>query len=461
MVGTMKRTIITLLAIAGVLLVYSFETQGTLERQAGIVDDMYIVRTVGSVDCEQISPVLEQDGFKFVETLVSSMNICLFKSEVIRQASDVMENLNVRPYIIYSQPDHILTLRETLPNDPSFDKLWSLKQDGPGHISATQAWDLGTGGKDFFGNDIVVAVVDSGMDLTQPDLVDNIWVNTNEIPDNSIDDDNNGYVDDINGWNAYSNTGSISSSSHGTHVAGIVGARGDNNTLITGVNWNVKIMAVPASSRTTSVVVKGYGYIIDQKKLWFESNGEKGANIVATNSSFGVDKGDCESSSYMVWNDLYNKMGELGILSAAATANSAWNIDLVGDVPTGCKSEHIVSVTNTTNQNKLYYSAGYGLESVDLGAPGTSVYSTLPGTTAGAKTGTSMATPHVAGAVAFLHSVANEKFAKLYSDAPAEAALVLKSIMMATVDPVASLDGKTVSGGRLNLEKAAQAISNY
>jgi subtilisin family serine protease len=154
-------------------------------------------------------------------------------------------------------------------------------------------------------------------------------------------------------------------------------------------------------------------------------------------------------------------MGKVGILSAAATANQAWDIDAVGDVPTSCASDYIVAVTNTTKDDKIYRQAGWGKTQVDLGAPGTDVYSTVPGNQSRNLTGTSMATPHVAGAVALLHAAASPAFTALHKSNPAKAALELKKIMLQTVDPLADLQGKTVSGGRLNLAKAAEAISKY
>jgi subtilisin family serine protease len=248
---------------------------------------------------------------------------------------------------------------------------------------------------------------------------------------------------------------------HGSHVAGIAGASGNNGLQVSGVNWNVKLMPVAASSATTSVISEGYGYVLKQKQLWIDNQGKKGANIVATNSSFGVDEADCTSGDFPVWNDLYNKMGKVGILSAAATANSPLNIDETGDVFTGCSSQYLVKVTNTTKADKLSPGAGYGLKSIDLGAPGTEILSTLPNNRVGKMTGTPMATPHVTGAIAFLHSVASADFQSLTHSDPGQSALTLKDLLLKSVDAIPSLTGKTVSGGRLNLATAAKAIANY
>jgi subtilisin family serine protease len=344
--------------------------------------------------------------------------------------------------------------------------MWDMHNEGgagsvaDADIDAPEAWDITTGGLTALGEEIVVAVIDGGVDINHEDLVDNIWVNENEIPGNGIDDDNNGYVDDVNGWDAYSNDSSIPSNNHGTHVSGTIGAKGDNSTDVVGVNWDVKIMAIAGSTSSTSVVSIAYGYVLDQKSLYLESDGEFGANVVATNSSFGIDYANCNSGQYPVWNDLYNSMGEVGILSAAATINGNQNVDNIGDVPTGCSSEYMVSVTNTNRMDEKYGNAGYGAETIDLGAPGTSICSTVNGNGVSCSyTGTSMATPHVAGAIGLLHSAASQEIAQQYKDDPAGTAIFIRDTMFETVDILPSLESITVSGGRLNIYNAASVLS--
>jgi subtilisin family serine protease len=396
--------------------------------------------------------------YRLGPTLYSALNLRLVFVAADSGMENILLDLESRTGVIYAQEDHAVAGRQTLPNDPNFSTMYGLNNTGQSggtvdaDIDAPEAWDLSTGS-----SNVVIAIVDGGADSTHPDLLPNRWENTAEMNGtNGVDDDNNGYVDDRFGWNAYNNNGSVPSSSHGTHVAGTAAARGNNSLGVVGVNWNAKLMHIAGSSSQTSVVLIAYSYARNQKALWLSSGGTEGANVVVTNSSFGIDNADCSSGSYPVWNDAYDDMGAVGILSCAATANAAYNVDVTGDVPTGCSSDWLITVT-ATNRNDQRTFSGYGQTTIDLAAPGVNILSTTPGGY-GTMTGTSMATPHVTGAVAFLHSVAPPVLQAQLLSSPGAAALTIKGILLDTVDPLSALATQTVSGGRLNLHQAALEV---
>lgn len=410
---------------------------------------------------------LDPQKYEIEKVVVKRLGIYKIRlaDQNMQSVKDAVLELRSNPWIQAAQPDHKVTPRVTVPDDPEFSDQWALDNTGQGggtadaDIDAPEAWDITTSGVTMLGDTIVVAVVDGGMLTSHSDLQENMWVNHNEIDGNNIDDDDNGYVDDIYGWDAYSSDGSIPNDGHGTHVGGIVSARGNNENDISGVNWEVKLMAIAGSSGNTSTVLEAYGYALDQRVIYDSTNGDKGAFVVATNSSFGVDFADCSAGDYILWNNMYDALGEYGILSAAATINSNADVDTQNDVPTGCESEYMVAVTNTTRNDQKSSGAAYGATTIDLGAPGSNILSTYSNGGTSSLSGTSMASPHVAGAVGFMHAAASTGFAQYYRNSPSLAALEIKDMLLAGVDTLESLEGITVSEGRLNLYNSAMLIN--
>jgi hypothetical protein len=411
-----------------------------------------------------LSGSYSQINLKPVRLLSRRMNIWLFEYSGARlKAADnqaILNDVRGRPSVSLAQFNHFVEARATTPNDPFFNQQWALNNTGQtggtadADIDAPEAWDIATSGLTATGDQIVVAIIDGGFDLAHQDL--DFWKNTEEIPSNSIDDDSNGYIDDYNGWNSSSHSGTITSASHGTHVAGIAGARGNNGIGISGVNWGVKLMVVQAYSTTEATTVESYGYVLEQRARYNESNGLHGAFVVATNSSFGINSG--QPWNYPLWCAMYDSLGAQGILSAAATANASVNVDIEGDMPTACPSNYLITVTNTTSIDTRNSGAAFGPTTIDLGAPGTDVYSTLPGDTYGSNTGTSMASPHVAGAIGLMYAVACPTFVAACKTNPGPMALQMKQYLLDGVDPIAALAGITVTGGRLNAFHAIQQL---
>ncbi len=376
---------------------------------------------------------------------------------------DFLAHLNRTPGITVAQFNHFLKLRATVPDDPEFENQWQYINPGTDNcvegadIDADLAWDITTGGKNAFGDDIVVCIVDDGLDPNHQDFGDNVWVNVAEIPDNGIDDDNNGFIDDYAGWNTSSDDDDIDASNgHGTPVAGIVGAQGNNGIGVAGVNWDVKLMIVVGGSGIESEVLEAYSFPLAHRMRYNETGGTEGSFVVATNSSWGVDFGQPEDAP--LWCAFYDTLGVHGILNAGATINGNQNVDEIGDLPTACGSDFMISVTNLNCTGNKVNGAGFGIETIDLGAPGQGTWTAAEGNTYDGFGGTSGATPHVAGAIALLYSAPCAQLTQLSLEAPAEAALLVRQALFEGVKPNPSLEGITVTGGTLNLYNSLQLL---
>jgi subtilisin family serine protease len=316
-----------------------------------------------------------------------------------------------------------------VPNDPQFGAQWHWPR-----IKAAEAWNLKTGS-----SNVVVAVLDTGVDLTHPDLKANLWKNSKEIAGNGIDDDNNGYKDDVYGLNAIDPTQTPQDANgHGTHCAGLIGAAGNNETNVAGANWTVKIMALrflgEGGTGNDADAIECLEYAVKMK--------QRGVNLrVISNSWSGPEVNPALESAFR----LAEKAGILNVCAAGngVRGGNGRNIDTSAEYPASYTLNSILSVAASDENDARAISSNYGLKSVDLSAPGTAILSLKKGGGTREDSGTSMATPIVAGAAALV--AARE---------PALTNLQIKTRLLSTVDRVAALKGLMVSGGRLNLHRA-------
>ncbi|MBK7366526.1 MAG: S8 family serine peptidase [Candidatus Eisenbacteria bacterium] len=333
--------------------------------------------------------------------------------------------LSADPAVEYAQPNHIFHV-DVVPNDPSFGSLWAMKNTGQGgafagdDIDATLAWNLTTGDPEM-----KIGVIDSGVDWTHPDLAANIWTNPGEIPDNFEDDDLNGYVDDVHGFDFVNGDGDpMDDYFHGTHVAGTIGAVGDNGIGVAGVCWRCKIVPIKfinsTGAGTESAAIAALQYALT-------------VGVRLTNNSWGGMSGG------QALLDAIDACGAAGQLFVNSAGNTRWNIDGVPTFPQCYASPYILTVASTDGRDLMSTFSCWGPTQVDLGAPGSLIYSCRPANTYGNLDGTSMAAPHVTGVAALAWS--------LFPHASPQA---MRALILSAVDTIPSMTGKVWSNGRLN-----------
>jgi subtilisin family serine protease len=357
--------------------------------------------------------------------------------------------LKTIPGVQYAEPNWIYST-SAVSNDTNYlsGQLWGMYSNdsptaaGPSGTTnqygsqAEKAWLANHIGS----NTVYIGVIDEGIQFTHPDLVDNMWVNPFD-PIDGIDNDGNGKVDDSQGWDFFNNDRTVydgTADDHGTHVAGTIGAKGGNGIGVAGVNWNVKMISAKflgSNGGSTLGAIQALDYLTDLKV-------RHGINIVATNNSWG---GGGFSQTLL---DAITRAANRGILFIAAAGNATANNDSTATYPSnynttsGAGYDAVISVASITNTGALSSFSNYGATTVDLGAPGSSIFSTLPSNTYGSYSGTSMATPHVTGAIA-LYAASN----------PGRTAAQLRTQLLSNTTATSSLSGRAVTGGRLDIAR--------
>lgn len=366
-----------------------------------------------------------------------------------------------QPEVLAAQFNHFTEYRAQ-PNDPSYPQQWPFLNTGqtggaPGiDLDIEAAWDQTTGGLTPTGDTIVICVIDDGLDPTHADFEDNLWINYAEIPDNGIDDDNNGFIDDHKGWNAFLDNDDIDDNNvHGTPVTGLIGAKGNNGVGIAGVNWNVKLMIVAGGANRESENIQAYSYALTHRQRYNETAGQEGAFVVATNFSQGVPIPDDVDEEFPLWCALFDSLGQAGVLNVASAPNEELDIDVKKDFPADCSSEFLVMVTSV-NADGQYAGRGYGRQSIDMAAFGEEVWTTTNLNSYGPETGTSFAAPLVSGAIGLLYSSPCLSLQAIADSDPAAAALMVRDYLFegAVQDP--SLTGKVRTEGWLNINNSIQ-----
>ena len=337
------------------------------------------------------------------------------------------------PTVAYAERNWVVKAIAT-PNDPRFPELYGLHNTGQtggtadADIDATEAWDNSVGS-----SSVVVGIIDTGIDYNHEDLAANAWVNPNEIPGNGIDDDANGVIDDVHGFNAINNTGDpLDDHDHGTHCAGTIGAVGGNGVGVAGVNWEVQLMGIKflnaGGSGTTDGAIASVNYAVMMRNA--------GVNLRVLSNSWG---GGGFSQALA---DAIESANTAGMLFVAAAGNAGSDNDASPHYPSSYENTNILAVAATDHNDGLADFSNFGATSVDMGAPGVDILSTTTNNTYSSFSGTSMATPHVSGAAALLLS-ANDTLT----------VEELKTALMTSGDQLPAL-AQTVSGRRLNAANA-------
>ncbi len=397
----------------------------------------YVVRLKQNLISTKSVRALSENLNSYIKSTIPSQNIVVIKRPVFEMQESVLKNLGQNDLVDIIEPNFIYHVNRTS-NDPMIDQLWGLKnfgqKDSGGTAGVTgtdinieKAWDIQTGSKKM-----IVAVIDTGVDNNHPDLKDNMWTNAAELNGKAgVDDDGNGVVDDIYGFNAITGTGdALDDQGHGSHCSGTIGAKGNDGKGIVGVNWDVSIMAVKFLDKNGSGSLDNAIKAIDYAT-------KMGAKVMS--NSWG---GGGFSQTLM---DAIKKSEAAGAIFIAAAGNDSNNNDATPSYPGSYAIDNIVSVAAIDNTGHIAGFSNYGKNSVHIGAPGVNIYSSTGGKY-DSWSGTSMATPHVSGVAALL-----------WSNEPNLTAKDIKQRLLTTARPISGLRGKTRTGA---LVDAYAALTN-
>ncbi|MGL1904381.1 MAG: S8 family serine peptidase, partial [Fibrobacterales bacterium] len=345
---------------------------------------------------------------------------------------DAIELLNSDDAYDFAQPNWIYTESRT-PDDADYAELWALHNTGQtggtadADMDAQEAWNVETGK-----STTVIGIIDTGIDYLHPDLVANMWVNPGEIAGNGIDDDNNGFIDDIHGWDFVNEDNDpMDGRGHGTHVAGTIAAKGNDGSGVVGVMWDAQLMALKFLSDS------GSGSTVDAIEA---INYATMMNVPITNNSWGGGAFDPALEIAIAAGNLF----------VAAAGNDFKNMDQINSYPAGYDLDNILAVAASDHNDVHASFSNYGATKVDVSAPGVGIYSTIPEARYATYKGTSMASPQVAGVAGLLYSLN-----------PSLTATEIKSLIMESVDVIPGLAGRTVTGGRVNAAAAIAASTPY